>query len=158
MIEGRLDRARRASDILTVMLFNILLTIQIILCVALVGIILLQRSEGGALGMGGGPGGFMTARGAGNLLTRTTAILATLFFINSMALTITGNVLRGGASVVDRVEVDAIDPNALNRAQAQPAPIEAPAPAPATEGGSLSGLAAPLPEASAPPPAQPSGQ
>ncbi|HYE43502.1 MAG TPA: preprotein translocase subunit SecG, partial [Caulobacteraceae bacterium] len=64
-------------------MLNILLTIQIIICVALTAVILLQRSEGGALGMGGGSGGFMTARGAGNLLTRTTAILATLFFIVS---------------------------------------------------------------------------
>jgi protein translocase SecG subunit len=62
------------------MLLGILLVLQIIVAIALVGVILLQRSEGGALGMGGGPGGFMTARGAGDLLTRTTAILAAVFF------------------------------------------------------------------------------
>lgn len=86
----------------------ILLVIQIIICVALTGVILLQRSEGGALGMGGGgTGGFMTARGAGNLLTRTTAILATLFFIVSFALTVTGNMDRRTGSVVDRRDITA---------------------------------------------------
>ena len=57
------------------MLQTILLVIMILISIALTGVILLQRSEGGALGMGGGPSGFMTARGAGNLLTKTTWIL-----------------------------------------------------------------------------------
>jgi preprotein translocase subunit SecG len=63
-----------------------ILVIHCILAVALVGVVLLQRSEGGALGMGGGPSGFMTARGAGNFLTRATSILATLFVLTSLAL------------------------------------------------------------------------
>ena len=54
------------------MLLTILLVIHILVAIALTGVVLLQRSEGGALGMGGGPTGFMTARGAGDLLTRTT--------------------------------------------------------------------------------------
>ena len=58
---------------------TVLLVLQILVCVGLVAVILLQRSEGGALGMGGGGGGMMTARGAGNLLSRTTAILAVFF-------------------------------------------------------------------------------
>ena len=68
----------------------ILLIIHLFLAMALVGVILLQKSEGGALGIGGGGGmgGFLTARGAANLLTRTTAILATLFVITSLALAI----------------------------------------------------------------------
>ena len=70
---------------------TVLLVLQIIVCVGLVLVILLQRSEGGALGMGGGGGGLMTARGAGNLLTRTTAILAGMFFVLSVGLTILGN-------------------------------------------------------------------
>ncbi|HYF23585.1 MAG TPA: preprotein translocase subunit SecG [Caulobacteraceae bacterium] len=126
------------------MLLGLLLTIQIILCLALIGAVLLQRSEGGALGMGGGPSGFMTARGAGNLLTRVTAILATLFFLNSMGLTIAGNAARGGSSVVDRVQIDAIDPNALKGAPA--APAARPAPVPAAPAQSLDDLAAPLPQ------------
>ena len=66
----------------------ILLIIHLFLAMALVGVILLQKSEGGALGIGGGGGmgGFLTARGAANLLTRTTAILATLFIITSLVL------------------------------------------------------------------------
>jgi preprotein translocase subunit SecG len=69
----------------------ILLLIHLFLAIALVGVILLQKSEGGALGIGGGGGGmggFLTARGAANLLTRTTAILATLFIISSLSLAI----------------------------------------------------------------------
>jgi preprotein translocase subunit SecG len=68
----------------------ILLIIHLFLAIALVGVILLQKSEGGALGIGGGGGmgGFLTARGAANLLTRTTAILATLFIITSLALAV----------------------------------------------------------------------
>ncbi len=125
------------------MLFGVLLTIQIILCVAMVGIILVQRSEGGALGMGGGPSGFMSARGAGNLLTRVTSVLAFLFFVNCIALTIAGNMKTAGTSVVDRVGVDAIDPSKL----AQPQPGQAlpaqPQTAPAPAQNSLSNL--PLP-------------
>jgi preprotein translocase subunit SecG len=56
--------------------------------VALVGVVLLQRSEGGALGIGGGGGGFMTGRSAGNALTKTTAVLAACFFATSLALSI----------------------------------------------------------------------
>jgi preprotein translocase subunit SecG len=63
-----------------------ILVIHCILAVALVGVVLLQRSEGGALGMGGGPSGFMTARGASNLLTRATSVLATLFVLTSLGL------------------------------------------------------------------------
>ncbi len=70
---------------------TVLLVLLIIVCVSMVIVILLQRSEGGALGMGGGGGGMMTARGAGNLLSRTTAVLASLFFVLSVGLTILGN-------------------------------------------------------------------
>ncbi len=74
---------------------TVLLVLMIIVCVSMVCIILLQRSEGGALGMGGGgSGGFMTARGAGNLLTRTTGVLAACFFALAIGLTILGNINR----------------------------------------------------------------
>ena len=67
---------------------TVVLVIHLLLAVALVAVILLQRSEGGALGIGGGGGGggFLTARGTANLLTRTTAILATGFIVTSMTL------------------------------------------------------------------------
>ena len=112
------------------MLLGLLLALQIIVAVALVGVILLQRSEGGALGMGGGPSGFMTARGAGDLLTRTTAILAGAFFVLSMILTIVTGHSKGGGSVVDRLKVDALNPSTLNQppvAGAPPANTAAPA-------------------------------
>ena len=65
---------------------TIILTIHIIIAVALVGVILLQRNEGGGLGIGGGGGqggGFMTARGTANALTRATTVLAVAFFSTS---------------------------------------------------------------------------
>ena len=70
------------------MLQTILLVAIILVAVSLTGVVLLQRSEGGALGMGGGPSGFMTARGAGNLLTKITWVLAIGFIATSITLTI----------------------------------------------------------------------
>lgn len=64
---------------------TVLIVIHLMIVLALVGVVLIQRSEGGGLGIGGGSG-FMSARGTANALTRTTAILATLFFVTSMAL------------------------------------------------------------------------
>ncbi len=64
----------------------VILTIHTLLVMALVGVVLLQRSEGGALGIGGGGGGVMSGRGAANALTRTTTILGACFFITSMSL------------------------------------------------------------------------
>ena len=66
---------------------TVLLTLHILVCLALVGLILLQRSEGGALGMGGGPGDMMTTRGAANILTRSTSLLGAAFFLTSILLT-----------------------------------------------------------------------
>ncbi len=71
-------------------MIRILLAVHLLLALAMVGVILLQRSEGGALGVGGGSTGFMTGRQAGNLLTRTTALLATVFMITSLALAVLG--------------------------------------------------------------------
>ncbi|MEM9168342.1 MAG: preprotein translocase subunit SecG [Pseudomonadota bacterium] len=66
---------------------TVLLTVHTLIVLALIGIVLVQRSEGGALGIGGGGGGgFMSGRGAANVLTRTTSILAALFFSTSIAL------------------------------------------------------------------------
>ncbi len=66
---------------------TVLIVIHLMIVVALVAVVLLQRSEGGALGIGGGGGsGFMSARGAADTLTRTTGILAAAFFVTSIAL------------------------------------------------------------------------
>ncbi|PWK69776.1 preprotein translocase subunit SecG [Aminobacter sp. AP02] len=76
---------------------TVLIVIHLMVVLALVGVVLLQRSEGGGLGIGGGSG-FMTARGAANALTRATAILATVFFVTSLTLSI---VARYGAKPTD---------------------------------------------------------
>lgn len=97
-------------------MMTFLLVVHILLALALIGVILVQRSEGGALGMGGGGGGgFMTARGSANLLTRTTAILATLFIISSITLAI----LAGGHSQPRSILDSA--PSATPGAPAEPA-------------------------------------
>lgn len=77
------------------MWFTVVLIIQILVILAMIAAVLLQRSEGGALGMGGGGGGggLMSGRGVGSALTRATGILAGLFFICSIALTILARTL-----------------------------------------------------------------
>ena len=76
---------------------TVLIVVHLMIVVALVGVVLLQRSEGGGLGIGGGSG-FMTARGAANALTRATGILAAAFFATSLALSI---LARYGAKPTD---------------------------------------------------------
>ena len=82
---------------------QVLIVIHLIVVVALVGVILLQRSDSGALGIGGGnsSGGFMTGRGQANALTRMTAILATIFFVTSMILAILAGASRQPKSIFD---------------------------------------------------------
>jgi len=104
-------------------MFTFLLIIQTLVAAAMVGVILMQRSEGGGLGVGGSPAGLMSARGATDFLTRTTAILAILFVILSIAL--------AGLAAVRRAPVE-IDPSvAAQPAPAAPAgPLAAPGQAP----------------------------
>jgi preprotein translocase subunit SecG len=140
------------------MLQTILLVAMIIISVALAGVILIQRSEGGALGMGGGPSGFMTARGAGNLLTKTTWVLATLFFLCAIGLTILGNVERSNRSIVDADAVgELIAPTApAAGAAADPAaPAQPAAPSLQNLESSLSGISTTPAPGAASAPAQP---
>ncbi len=81
---------------------TVLIVVHLMIVVALVAVVLLQRSEGGALGVGGGSG-FMTGRGQANVLTRATAILATLFFITSLGLTLLANYGGGNKSVLEGI-------------------------------------------------------
>ena len=84
---------------------NILLTLNIIFAIILIILILLQRSEGGALGIGVSQDSFMFSRTAGNFFTKATAIIATLFIICSLSLTIIGRKdLPTSTSVIDRIE------------------------------------------------------
>lgn len=69
-------------------IFLFITIVQTLIAAAMVGVILMQRSEGGALGVGGSPNGLMSARGAGDLLTRATAVLATLFVVLSIVLAV----------------------------------------------------------------------
>jgi preprotein translocase subunit SecG len=123
------------------MILNLLLVLEILVGLALTAVVLLQRSEGGALGMGGGPSGFMTARGAGDFLTRMTWILGLSFFALSLLLTILAGRQGGASSVVDRLKVDAINPESLNKQAAPPAGTAQPGPA----DGSPAPLQAPTP-------------
>ena len=75
-----------SSDILRPSMFTFLLVLHAIIAAALVTVILMQRSEGGGLGMGGSPSGLMSARGAADFLTRATSVLATVFVGMSIAL------------------------------------------------------------------------
>jgi preprotein translocase subunit SecG len=79
---------------------TVLIVIHIMVVLALIATVLLQRSEGGALGIGGG-GGFMTGRGQANVLTRATAVLAALFFATSLGLTLLANASRPGKSIFE---------------------------------------------------------
>ncbi len=81
----------------------VILTAHVLIVIALIGVVLLQRSEGGALGMGGGGGGFMTGRGAANALTRTTSFLAALFFATSLALAIFARGTESDATVLEEL-------------------------------------------------------
>ncbi len=84
----------------------VIIVIHLILAIALVGTILLQRSEGGGLGMGGGGGGgmggFMSGRATANLLTRATAVIAALFMLTSLTLAILAGGDRESRSILDQ--------------------------------------------------------
>jgi preprotein translocase subunit SecG len=83
-------------------MITVILVIHLMLAASLVGVIMVQKSEGGALGMGGGGmGGFMSGRSAANLLTRTTAILAAGFFATSIALAVISTQQRAHTSIID---------------------------------------------------------
>ncbi|MBT3790280.1 MAG: preprotein translocase subunit SecG [Alphaproteobacteria bacterium] len=89
---------------------TVLLVVHVMLALAMIVTVLLQRSEGGALGIGGGGGGgagggLMTGRGAANLLTRTTAFLATGFFATSILLAVMAGGDRAPTSVIDSAPV-----------------------------------------------------
>ena len=83
---------------------NFILVLNIILAIILIIIILLQKSEGCALGIGASQESFISSRSAGNLLTKATAIIATLFIITSISLTIMAQKEISTSSVLERVE------------------------------------------------------
>lgn len=122
---------------------NVLLIIHVILAIAMIGSILLQRSEGGGLGMARSEASLMTTRGTANLLTRLTAILATLFFLTSLALAILAGRTTGGGSIFDQAPTTTPAPTA-------PAPSGTGAAPGAAPGAATPATPAPAPAPSAP--------
>jgi preprotein translocase subunit SecG len=113
---------------------TVVLAIHLLIALGLVAVILLQKSEGGGLGIGGGGGmsGFMTGRSTANLLTRATAILATAFFLTSIGLAMLSGGGRAPTSVIDQAPAPS-SPAVPTTTPAAPAPggpaSSAPAPA-----------------------------
>ncbi|MBW9055837.1 preprotein translocase subunit SecG [Rhizobium mesosinicum] len=158
---------------------TVLIVIHLMIVLALVGVVLIQRSEGGGLGIGGGSG-FMSARGTANALTRTTAILATLFFITSLGLGILTRYESRPTDILNRIPatsgqgngiLDSLGggstpapakpadnsgiPNGGAAAPAAPATQAPAAQAPATQAPAASAPAATAPAAPTTTPAQP---
>src|SRR6266849_4039314 len=104
----------------------LLLAVHILIAISLVGVILLQKSEGGALGMGGGGmSGFMTGRSTANLLTRVTAVLAATFMMTSILLVVVHNREHAPRSIIEQGAPST--PSTPNAPQPQTPPAE-PAP------------------------------
>jgi len=125
---------------------TVLIVIHLMIVLALVGVVLIQRSEGGGLGIGGGSG-FMSARGTANALTRTTAILATLFFITSLGLGILTRYEGRPSDILDRIPATSGQGNGILDSLGGGA--QAPASQPAGNGVPSSGAATPAPQAPA---------
>ena len=90
---------------------NIILILNIVLAILLVGVVLLQKSEGGALGIGVSQDSFITSRSAGSILTKTTAIIATFFIITSISLTVMSKDEFSSSSVLEKIEEEKEDPS-----------------------------------------------
>ena len=89
---------------------TVILIIHIVISISIVGLVLMQRSEGGGLGIGGG-NNFMSARGAADFLTRATALLAIAFFCTSILLAMIAGYGKKTNSIVDEVSQDIIKDN-----------------------------------------------
>ncbi len=114
-------------------MLTVLIVIHLLIVLALVGVVLIQRSEGGGLGIGGGSG-FMSARGTANALTRTTAILAALFFITSLGLGIMARYQSRPSDILNRIPQSQQGTGNGILDQLGPAAATPPAQAPASNG------------------------
>ena len=138
---------------------TVLLVLHLMIAAGLIGVVLLQRSEGGGLGMGGGgAGGFMTGRGTANLLTRMTAALAAMFFATSIALTLLARQTNKAVSPLDLPQIQPLPKSGgaekTGGADKSGAPPATPATAP-EKGATAPTPATPAPAAGAPTPAAP---
>lgn len=139
------SRTLRKVELMSLFLF--ITVVQAIVAAALVAVILMQRSEGGGLGVGGSPSGLMSARGAADFLTRATAVLATIFVALSIllaALAVNTNSTREIDTSLDRSTpppVTSNDPLGTGATGTAPAPAAQPAPAAPASNDPLSGAA-----------------
>jgi preprotein translocase subunit SecG len=108
-------------------MFAFLLIVQTLIAVALIGTILMQRSEGGGLGVGGSSSGFMTARGAADFLTRSTAVLGGLFIVLSIVMAAIAGATRQPAKI-DTSLANSTAP--IEQTAPKPTPVQNPATAP----------------------------
>ncbi|MEO5375517.1 MAG: preprotein translocase subunit SecG [Alphaproteobacteria bacterium] len=135
-------------------MITVILVIHLLIAIAMVGIILMQRSEGGALGMGGGGSGFMTGRAAGNLLTRVTTLLGASFMVTSLVLALLATPSAGPRKSIFEQPAAGTDQPATATPAPGPTspapPVAAPAPAPAADA-----VTPPVPPVSPPAPAAP---
>jgi preprotein translocase subunit SecG len=122
---------------------HVVIVVHLMLVLSLIGVVLLQRSEGGGLGIGS-TGGFMSSRGTANVLTRATAILAGLFFVTSLMLSILAGINRKPTSI-------------LQDGQSAPTAPGTPTPLGSGGGGLLNQLQGGTPPAAPTAPAAPSG-
>lgn len=143
---------------------TVLIVIHLMVVLALVGVVLLQRSEGGGLGIGGGSG-FMTARGASNALTRATAILAIAFFATSLTLSLLARYSERDTDILNRIPANSSTPGAqpstggvldqLGGSDTPTPPSAATPPAPASPPSSDNTTAPAVPAPASPPAAAP---
>jgi len=109
---------------------TVIIVIHLMVVLAMIGVVLLQRSEGGALGIGGGGGGgFMTRRGAGNLLTRATGFLAASFFATSIVLTVIARLESRPVDILERLENQRVERPAPTAGEAPGGSADTPTPA-----------------------------
>ena len=87
-------------------MIKVILVVHVLLALAMIGSVLLQRSEGGALGIGGGGGGLMSGRAQSNFLTRATAVLAGLFMLTSLTLTMMAGNRGDQRSIADDIRIE----------------------------------------------------
>ncbi|MGQ7791444.1 preprotein translocase subunit SecG [Faunimonas sp. B44] len=149
---------------------TVVIVIHLMVVLAMIGLVLLQRSEGGALGIGGS-GNFLSGRSAGNLLTRSTGVLAAVFFATSLGLAMLARLDSRPADILDRLPASTLPVPAAPSGGAPQAPGSGPgileqlqgagasAPAGQTQAPPASGPQAPsaAPEPTVPAPAAPSG-
>ena len=137
-------------------LFTFILVLQALVAAVMIGVILMQKSEGGGLGVGGSPAGLLSARGAADFMTRATTVLATAFVALSIVLAAMASVGRSGSTIdtsLSKTAQPASAPASSLTGPAQQAPANA-APAPASDDPLAAAAAAAASQETAPAPAQ----